>query len=216
MSRFLSVDPGLDTVAIAVWEWATVNQVARIQSIELIRTSTDEPLASRLQVIQTACRQFALDWPVSGVVIEQPNRGGAYDRNRGIAEAVLRRMYLSALGAGAAMVGFTAAGARVELLEVGEVKKGVKQQQAHLLLTRERIALPGRRTVWSADELDAVAVGMQAIADWRYRWLATAPASVTPAPTEFEVENALLRGKIIELEQLNQALRDAYNLQASA
>lgn len=173
----VSIDPGLDLVAFARWEWERLGEPVDRALREVVSRSTapDTPIEQRLLAIQDDAQRVCAGADL--VIIERPNRGAAYDRNVHKANAVMSSLYWSTLASGALISGLARAGLRVQLLEVSTVKKDTKQAVARGLLHRTGLQPVGhRRTAWNKDELDAVAVGMQAMGDPTIARLAFPPA----------------------------------------
>lgn len=177
---FLSIDPGLDEVAIAAWHWTHRNQMPAnaLAGVHLIRTGADASIAERLLAIAKGMTDYLTPFDANelrGIVMEKPPRGGMYGRSEGRQQvSVMASMYLQNLAAGAVIVSCGLAGFQVELLEAPRLKKKLKQALGLQAITAAHLELPPKRRSWSPDEKDAVAVGLQAMRNPNLKHLAAA------------------------------------------
>jgi hypothetical protein len=181
---FVTIDPGLDLTGIA--RWAVGGQRLVLESVAEFKTAAADAFADRLHQHHEFARTG-----FSGVdlaVVEQPRRGGVYRRSEGKAAAVGAAMYGQNCASGALVAGLRAAGVAVWHLQPTTLRKIVKQRNAKLYLETANIRPPGRRTTWSPDVFDAVAIGLQLTSDLQLRMKvlahATADAQSHHAPTE--------------------------------
>jgi hypothetical protein len=165
VTTFISIDPGLDVVAAAGWDWKAPGQshVAALRWVTTFHTSPDDGMSDRLHQIGKWVRELADSWSqVKGIVIELPRRGGMYDRSAHKAAAVMSKVLLSSMASGAMLSALWGA-TTTHLLEAPTTQKKLKQDRALAVLQAAGMAKPiskrGRK--WSEDELDAVAIGMQ-------------------------------------------------------
>src|SRR5690606_15085820 len=173
----------LDQVAAARWEWAHTSQPAEraLRGVQVAGTNPDLSIDTRLSILSSWLTHELQVVPTLAVIIEKPSRGGMYDRSRHVMVAVQESLYWSTLASGALVLTCRLAGVRVELLEVGTLKKEKKHAIARRVIEAAGLKLPPRRKVWREDELDAVAVGCQAMADRRFFWLSQAYSDVRDA-----------------------------------
>ncbi len=177
---FLSVDPGLDEIAIAEYNWNNLRQSPSeaLVAVHRITTKPTDPIRDRLYHIFTSVEPLVLappDMPPRGcvgVVIEKPPRGGIYRRSQREMVAVMQSMYWSNLATGALIAAFAFRGIAVELLEPPErMTKENKQQFGARILSTSGLKPTAPRRTWSDDDRDAAAIGMQVMSDPRFHHL---------------------------------------------
>lgn len=156
---FLTVDPGLDETGVARWQLES----GRAELHEMLRWTTEPttPFADRLLTLHGLAAATVAD----AIVIEQPARGGVYRRSGGLSVAIGAAMYGQNCASGAMVAGFRLAGIPVIHLMPTTLKKKLKQLRAAEYVRQHGFTPKGRRTTFSPDELDAVAIGLQVMSD---------------------------------------------------
>jgi hypothetical protein len=159
----LTVDPGLDQTGVA--RWSLKGMRSHLDALTRWETVPSDGFPDRLHDLF----RFAAGIEAGAVVIEQPRRGGMYRRSTGREAAVMASMYFQNCASGAMVAGFRSVGVPVVHLMPTTLRKDRKQAMASAYLAQHRMVPGGRRTKWSPDELDAVAVGLQVMSNLALR-----------------------------------------------
>lgn len=167
--RLLSVDPGLDAIAIARWDLARPSPTGALLGVHRILTDGDLPLPQRLNDLAATFARLVRPDGLTGlqaltvVVIEMPGSQAIYQRNQNpaVMKAVVTSMLDSSLATGV-LLAESGHATHCLALQADTTPKAKKQAIADLFLREAHMPAPAApRRVWSGDELDAVYVGLR-------------------------------------------------------
>lgn len=170
---FISIDPGLPRLGVATWRAESTRHRTAEQRLDSVRLIVPDGAADHLATRLAYIYRWALDLARYeahyAAYVERPAQGGMYRRSGGMHSAVQASLYLQHLASGAMQAGFAMGSLPVVLLTAPTMPKKRKQALAANVIAaaglRPDAGRSGRsRSVWTGEELDAVFVGLQAIA----------------------------------------------------
>lgn len=167
---FLAIDPGMDLVAVAVFDSSTAKPGSLGGALKgwthMLTFSTDssKPTNDRCAEISDFVAQAVRDHGASVAFIEEPAKSGAYARNKGLHSAIADGLMKLNRGIGAIAAGAHAGGARLVEMPANRARKEDRHNLLRMAATRAGIGLPvGPRGGKREDEWDALWIGCEVV-----------------------------------------------------
>ncbi|MEK7556266.1 MAG: crossover junction endodeoxyribonuclease RuvC [Patescibacteria group bacterium] len=152
--RILAIDPGFERVGIAVLE--KQDRKEHLLYSSCFKTSSKEPFAKRLHMIGTEIARLAKEWKPDGLAIETLFFNTNQKTVMHVAEARGVIIY-AATSFGLSLHEYTPLQIKIAVTGYGRATKA----QVEAMATR---LIEVKKTVKSDDEMDAIAIGLTALA----------------------------------------------------
>lgn len=175
-TRFLTIDPGLDEVGWALWDLDNLggrtmllqDAPKRLMKSGTWRTNAKHPTEQRLDVLATVMHGFLAVNNPDTVAIERPAYTGTYRRHAAKetgAGFMGGTMGACHLATGALYAAARAGGRRVFFVPAAGSSKADRHKLVYVLWPEKQT-----RGASSADERDAISIGLTILTDARRRW----------------------------------------------
>jgi len=168
-TRLLSIDPGLDAVAVAEWDLGPAQPTGALRAVHRFTTDPAHALPQRLAALGAdlfgliGWEALATGKAPTVVVVEMPGAQAIYGRNAvpGRMKAVVTSMLASSLATGAILLTAQRHAAACLASPTDTTRKADKQRLGAAFLKSVGLLTPPKpRRAWSDDERDAVYIGL--------------------------------------------------------
>jgi Holliday junction resolvasome RuvABC endonuclease subunit len=175
----VAIDPGIDATGVAVFQmggWRRGESfdqlLARLDTYAVLRTKRDQEIPSRLSQLADGLGQVLTGIIATTIYVERPREAGVYhsrlhrqQTKSGINAAALEKLHFAI---GALVVAAMTELCDVVLVPAPKIKKSYRAELIHRALRNKNHPI-GLQARPSPDLLDAIYLGVTALADPRYQ-----------------------------------------------